>query len=433
MTGRALLFLVKLGILGALVAYFVSNPGLAVIEFQGWRADMPVGVLVLAVLVVAVLLAFGDRIRRGLVRLPGRIGDYRRRTRQAKGYKALTQGLVAAAAGDANEAGRQAKRATALLDDPALTRLLSAQAAQLNGEDDAARRYFEGMLDDPNTAFMGVRGLMIQALKADDRETALELAERAYRLRPDTPWVLRELLDLQVEHGHVDAALETLDRAAKERAVPADEIGRRRATLLMGKARQQRRNGMTRTALKTAQQALKADPKSLEAVRLSATLLREEGKNRKAEKLVEDAWRAEPDPLLAELYRDLAPTGTTALGQVKRAEALARQSPDHPESHVALAVAALDAQLWGDARSHLVKIADGRPSPRVCRLMARLEEEEHGDLEAARDWLAKAAGDEPEHGSEIDADDPPVETDPAGAITIETDPPEGPARKTEAA
>lgn len=433
MTGRALLFLVKLGILGALVAYFVSNPGLAVIEFQGWRADMPVGVLVLAILVVAVLLAFGDRIRRGLVRLPGRIGDYRRRTRQAKGYKALTQGLVAAAAGDANEAGRQAKRATALLDDPALTRLLSAQAAQLNGEDDAARRYFEGMLDDPNTAFMGVRGLMIQALKADDRETALELAERAYRLRPDTPWVLRELLDLQVEHGHVDAALETLDRAAKERAVPADEIGRRRATLLMGKARQQRRNGMTRTALKTAQQALKADPKSLEAVRLSATLLREEGKNRKAEKLVEDAWRAEPDPLLAELYRDLAPTGTTALGQVKRAEALARQSPDHPESHVALAVAALDAQLWGDARSHLVKIADGRPSPRVCRLMARLEEEEHGDLEAARDWLAKAAGDEPEHGIEIDADDPPVETDPAGAITIETDPPGGPARKTEAA
>mgnify|MGYP003571223025 CR=1 FL=1 len=71
MTGRAILFLVKLGILGALVAYFVSYPGNAAIEFRGWRADMPVGLLLLAVFVLAVLLAFGDRIRRSIVRFPG--------------------------------------------------------------------------------------------------------------------------------------------------------------------------------------------------------------------------------------------------------------------------------------------------------------------------------------------------------------------------
>lgn len=427
MTARAFFFLVKLGILGALVAYFVSNPGAVTIQFQGWRADMPVGVLALAILVLAVLLAFGDRIRRGIARLPGRIGDYRRRTRQTKGYKALTQGLVAAAAGDANEAARQAKRANALLDDPALTRLLSAQSAQLNGEDDAARRYFEGMLDDPNTAFMGVRGLMIQALKAGDRTTALEMAERAYRLRPGTPWVLRELLELQVEHRQTDAALETLDRAAKERAIPADEIGRRRAALLMERARRERRDGLTRTALKTAQQARKADPASIEAIRMAATLLRDEGKARKAERLVEEAWRGEPDPLLAEVYRDLAPTGTTALGQVKRLEKLVAQAPDHPESHVARATASLDAQLWGDARRHLAPIAERAPSPRVCRLMARLEEEEHGDLEAARSWLAKAVGDDPLH--DIEGED----TDPSDAVVIETDPPAGAVKKPEAA
>jgi hypothetical protein len=43
--------------------------------------------------------------------------------------------MVAVAAGDAAEAGRQAKRADALLGDPPLTMLLSAQAAQLNGDD----------------------------------------------------------------------------------------------------------------------------------------------------------------------------------------------------------------------------------------------------------------------------------------------------------
>ncbi|MEQ8602885.1 MAG: heme biosynthesis HemY N-terminal domain-containing protein [Marivibrio sp.] len=416
MTARALLFLVKLGILGALVAYFTVYPGAVSIEFRGWRADMPVGLLLLAVLVLALLLAFGDRIRRGVVRLPGRLKESRARSRRTRGYQALTQGMVAVAAGDKNEAARQAKRADALLDDPALTRLLSAQSAQLNGQDDAARRYFEGMLDDPSTAFMGVRGLMMQALKAGDRARALELAERADALRPGTPWVLRELLELQQEQGRRQAALATLDRAGRAKAIPEVEVGRRRADLLMTEAKAQRREGMTRTALKTAQQALKSDPRSIEAVRLAASLLREEGRSRKAEKLVEDAWRTEPDPQLAEIYRDLAPTGTTALGQVKRMEKLRGLAPDHPEAHLSLAQASLDAQLWGEARNHLTPLVGAQPSPRICRMMARLEEEERGDLEAARDWLARAAGDaeaqdavaDDEDESETDADARPA-------------------------
>ena len=215
MTRRALWFLVKLGVLGAVVAYFTANPGRATIEFLGWRADMPVGILVLAIVVLAGLLAYGGRLRRAIVRLPGRYRRHRDRSRQAKGYRALTQGLVAAAAGDANEASRQARRAQALLDDPALTRLLAAQAAQLNGEDDAATRYFESMTEEAETAFLGVRGLLTQALKAGDKARALELAERADRLRPNTPWVLRELLALQVEAGRDEDALATLDRAQR--------------------------------------------------------------------------------------------------------------------------------------------------------------------------------------------------------------------------
>jgi HemY protein len=57
-----------------------------------------------------------------------------------------------------------------------------------------------------------------------------------------------------------------------------------------------------------------------------------------------------------------------------------------------LAAAALAAQLWGEARRHLERAgAHDRPSARVCRLMAELEEAEHGDGAAARAWLARAA------------------------------------------
>jgi HemY protein len=181
---------------------------------------------------------------------------------------------------------------------------------------------------------------------------------------------------------------------------------------------------MTRTALKTAQQAVKANPTSGEAIRMAATLLREEGKTRKAERLVEDAWRTEPDALLSEIYRDLAPTGTTALGQVKRVEKLHGLQPDHPESHVALAIASLDAQLWGEARQHLNNVLDANPSPRVCRLVARLEEGEHGNLEAARSWLARAAGDEPDGEPLAEEEDGLVMSDDVLAPPVEIRKPE---------
>ena len=54
------------------------------------------------------------------------------------------------------------------------------------------------------------------------------------------------------------------------------------------------------------------------------------------------------------------------------------------------------AQLWGEARRHLGSAVAAAPPPgptrRLCRLMARLEDSEPGDAEAARGWLERAAG-----------------------------------------
>src|SRR6185437_6917926 len=60
---------------------------------------------------------------------------------------------------------------------------------------------------------------------------------------------------------------------------------------------------------------------------------------------------------------------------------------------IALGEASLDAKLWGEARRHFMAAGagDDSPSPRLCRLMARIEEQEHGDNAAARAWLTRGA------------------------------------------
>jgi len=81
--------------------------------------------------------------------------------------------------GDAEEAQKFARKADVLLAEPPLTLLLSAQAAQLNGDDQAAQRYFMAMIERKETEFLGLRGLIMHALRGGDEATALTLIERA--------------------------------------------------------------------------------------------------------------------------------------------------------------------------------------------------------------------------------------------------------------
>ena len=393
---RGILLLAKIALIVAAALYIAEYPGRVSIDWQGWRMDMSVGLLgflLLSFVVVAVIFA---RLFSGTLAVPGRFMANRRSARRERGYKALTQGLVAVAAGDPAEARRLARKAETLLEDPPLTRLLTAQAAQLEGDAEAARKYFSEMLDDPETAFLGTRGLLRQAVSDGDRGKATELAEKAFTLRPGTSWAARHLLDLQQESGDWDGALKTITVAMRHKAIPDTEGKRMKAKLLIGRAREQQSAGNYDEALKLSNQAVKLAGDLAEAVTMSARLLARRGKAAKAVKLLEEAWRQAPDPSISRAYRDVAPQGATALSQVTRFEHLLSLNPDHPESHVALAEAALDAELWGEARSHLEPYVEenGVPDPRVCRLMAQLEEAEHADLEKARYWLAKATGEE---------------------------------------
>ena len=106
-----------------------------------------------------------------------------------------------------------------------------------------------------------------------------------------------------------------------------------------------------------------------------------------------NAWERTPDPELADAYW-AARQADDALKKVQAAQRLARRNPDHIESRIAIATAALEARLWGEARTNLESVAGPDAPPRVCLLMAELEEAEHGDLARARTWLMRAAADE---------------------------------------
>lgn len=389
-------------VLAALAVWFsvwlVDQPGRIEIEMLGYAIyTEQVGLLIAVLAVLAAVSAVLYRVWGALRRAPRSFAEHRGASRRQRGYQALTQGMVAVAAGDPREARRFARRADSLLNEPPLTMLLSAQAAQLEGDEEAAQRYFEAMLDEPDMAFLGTRGLLMQALRRGDKREALRLADKAHALRPETPWVLRNLLELQVNASRWDDADQTVREAMRAGIIESADGLRRRAVLAVEASRAASDAGDNDTALKRARQAQDMDSDLVPASVAYARCLAEAGRMRRATKAVEEAWRKAPHPGLAAAYAALGGTDEAPLDRVRRFQRLAGLRSDHPESHLALAEASLAAALWGEARKHLEQAGAVRRSARFLRLMADLEERENGDLSAARRWLDEAATAAPEY------------------------------------
>ncbi len=388
---RVLLYLVQLAIIVAAAIWLAERPGEVRIDWLGWRLETSAAVLVLAVIALAWALAVLRGLWRWMRRAPGQFVEARRERRREEGYEALGRGLAAVAAGDAQEARRLARKASTLLDEPPLTRLLSAQAAQLGGDEAEAERQFQAMRDDPATEFIGLRGLMAKALRDNDRAQALALAERALELKPNTPWLLKQTFALQAEAGRWRAAMATLADAAGRGAVPKETARRARTALLVALAGDTDDAG---EAKHLVTEATELAPGFAPAATALARLQMAAGAERKAIKALERAWNATPHPDIARAWL-ASRADAPALDRLRWLQRLTQTHSDHRESRLALAEASLDAQLWGEARRQLQDLTLA-PTPRVIRLMARIEREERADVEAARAWLERQPAAEPD-------------------------------------
>ncbi|HEY1796290.1 MAG TPA: heme biosynthesis HemY N-terminal domain-containing protein [Stellaceae bacterium] len=396
---RVPLALILIAVVVAAGAFVADHPGQVDITWQGWEIETSVGVLAGAVVVVLLVLGSIGGVLRRIWRLPANFARRRRERRRRSGYAALAGGFAAIAAGDASEAQRSARRAAALLDGAPLTLALSAQAAQLEGDEAAARRLQTEMLERPETALLALRGLYTEAMRAGDEAAALDLAERARRLRPQLPWAVEGVLGLQLRAGRWIEARDTLADAAHRQIVPAERVRRHRSAILVEMSRTAERNGERRHATSYAAQAVTLTPdRAAPAIREAEALIAL-GRTRAAGKAIERAWRTAPHPELARLYEGLNPTDPP-LARLTTVQRLADENADCEDSRVLVAEAALGARLWGEARRHLSLAVAAAPPPgpsrRLCRLMARLEESEHNDAARAREWLDRATSAPPD-------------------------------------
>ena len=387
---RLISFIVTVAVLVAAAVWLADRPGAVTIEWMDWRVDTSVPILLLVIIVAVAALMVLRWALRSVTNVPTRLALRQRALRKHRGYQALAHGLAAAAAGQGKEARKHADRAERLLADPTLTAVLSAQAAQLGGDGKETQARYTALLDRPETAALGLRGLLREAIAASDTDQAIDLAMRARRLSPADPGLAETLFGLLVHAGRVREAEALVEEARKKGAMTQEIAVRRRAVLAHVRAKDAHAAGHLRDALDHARRAVKAYPGFAVAAATLALHHIAADQKRRAVKVLTEAWKRSPGPELMAAAHKLA-EGEAPLAHLRQLEKITAGSPDHPETHKSLGEAALAARLWGEARRHLLAAAQARPSQGIFRTLARLEEAEFGDKEAARGWLDKAA------------------------------------------
>ena len=383
-----LVVLVMIAVVAATV-FLTLNPGSASIEFLGVSYQMPFVLAAgLLILLTFILLVIWRLVLAAWI-APDQWRRFRSRRRKEQGFDALERALIASAAGDGETAVRQAARADALLDRPALSRLLAARAAEAAGNLPAAEAHYEALLEDPRTRIVADRGLAQIAHERGDHDATSKHASDAFKSVKTVRWAFDALFDSQVAQGRWEEALQTLAEGEKRRHVAPDFAKRRRAVLLTAAALDRETADADR-ARELAGAAMKAAPDFAPAAVLASRLEMRARKHRKANDTLETAWAAAPHPALAHAYRDLRKSDTRAK-RLERLRDLAAIRPEHRESKLLLIEAALESSESETARRLLEPmLALAAPSARLCALAARLARLE-GEDEKARRWMTRAS------------------------------------------
>ncbi|MFW2588409.1 heme biosynthesis protein HemY [Sagittula sp. SSi028] len=311
------------------------------------------------------------------------------RNRERKGYQALSEGMMALASGEGRVAIAKAQRAEKYLHKPELTDLVTAQAAEMMGDSAKAEQVYKRLLTRENTRFVGIRGIMKQKLATGDTDTALQLAERAFAIKPKHEEVQDTLLQLQAEKEDWTGARQTLSAKLKHGSLPRDVFKRRDAVLALSQAAEIADNEDSAKAAEKAVEANRNSPDLVPAAAMVARHFIEQKRPRNAVRVLKKAWEAHPHPDLAAAYAEIEPNETPE-ARIKRFVPLTRLKPDHRETKLLLAELNLAAENFPEARRALGDLVEKEPDARVLTIMAAIEKGEGAKDQVVRGWLAKA-------------------------------------------
>ena len=169
---RLVFLLIILAALAFGLSQIADQPGDIAINWGDLHIEMSLLVGSVSLLMAVVVLSIIWGLIRFILRIPSLVSLASSARRRAKGFAAVSRGMVALGAGDQKVAHLAAREAEKHLKDEPLALLLKAQTAQMAGDRATAEATFAQMAEHPDMRVLGLRGLHIEARRRGDTAAA---------------------------------------------------------------------------------------------------------------------------------------------------------------------------------------------------------------------------------------------------------------------
>jgi HemY protein len=373
--------------------FLFQLPGQVSLIWREYEIEVSVAILSIAFLSIVLTLLSFHRWYLFLRNLPDSLKKRRKQKRQLKAQHALLEGFNALAAEEVPEAKDWAERASrydASQPLQPLQLLLKTQAAFAMGDQETAEEALEKLRSHPQTHFLGLRGLIHLE---DHRQNPIKIHQlllEALKTRPQSPWVLQKLFEWDLHHARFDQAETMLEQLQITDAVEPKKIARHKALLAWAEADVAYREQDFDAFYESAHRALAFAPDLTEASFRLAQYYAESQRSSKALKVLNNGYAAHPHPDYGVILQQVQ-TVVSSLDLYKDAEQLTKSHPNHPYTHQILARFAIEAKLWGQAKTHLSYLKKVAPTKSYYQLMAHLETQQHPEQPGlAQQWIEQS-------------------------------------------
>ncbi|MEP2427964.1 MAG: heme biosynthesis HemY N-terminal domain-containing protein, partial [Tateyamaria sp.] len=160
---KIVLFVVVVAALALGAGYLLESQGGVQVTVMGseytfgpLQSVIAIVVMVVAVWVLLKLISLGVAVLHALSGDETALSRYFDRNRERKGFDALSEGMMALASGEGRVAMAKAAKADRYLNKPDLTNLLTAQAAEMAGDQRKAEETYKKLVTNDATRFVGV-------------------------------------------------------------------------------------------------------------------------------------------------------------------------------------------------------------------------------------------------------------------------------------
>jgi HemY protein len=385
-----IVLIVPIALLTMGLSWLSHHPGIVHIEWLGYKVETSVLFAGLVLFFCLAAVGFVWRIVAFIVTVPWHMKQVWQKRHVSKGREALYQALLALEQGDDLNLQKALQRVRRFLKEPALALYLEGVAARSMGKTDLAQEKFRSLAHTTSYEKLG----LVAALKLALADHQSALAWSLYEQLPSdfslSAEIQQELIDAALSLEKFEEALQLVDELKYQGGLSPLALRALRGKIaLVRSTHLQNSHHNDDGAYITAQEAWDLDPSPPTAWHLVPFLL-QRGRLRKAKEILAHLWETNPSlhiiPYVGQLESDNSP-----LRIYSTLKAWSAGVPDRPQRNVVLAHCALQAHLWGEARSWLNHIPDTGPYvASKLSLLAEIELQEHHNVTKALELYRRA-------------------------------------------